>query len=80
MWLKPQVDAWDHRVRVLGKIDRQHPQLAYIGLGMSLKSEWQYLQKTFLGIGTLIGPIEEALREKCFPALFGGEEINSDFR
>ena len=27
-----------------------------------------------------MGPIEEALREKFFPALFGGEEINSDFR
>ena len=25
-------------------------------------------------------PIEEALREKFFPALFGGEEINADFR
>ena len=27
-----------------------------------------------------MGPIEEALREKFFPALFGGEEINTDFR
>ena len=27
-----------------------------------------------------MGPIEEALREKFFPALFGGENVNSDFR
>ena len=27
-----------------------------------------------------MGPIEEALREKVFPSLFGGEEINTDFR
>ena len=27
-----------------------------------------------------MSPIEEALREKFFPALFGGEEINADFR
>ena len=27
-----------------------------------------------------MGLIEEALREKLFPALFGGEDINSDFR
>ena len=27
-----------------------------------------------------MGPIEEALREKLFPALFGGEEINANFR
>ena len=25
-------------------------------------------------------PIKEDLREKFFPALFGGEEINADFR
>ena len=27
-----------------------------------------------------MGPIEEAVREKLFPALFRGEEINSDFQ
>ena len=27
-----------------------------------------------------MGPIEKALREKLFPALFGGEEINANFR
>ena len=26
-----------------------------------------------------MGPIEEALREKLFPSLFGGEEIIADF-
>ena len=26
-----------------------------------------------------MGPIEEALREKCFPLLFGGEEITANF-
>ena len=28
---------------------------------------------------SLMGPIEEALREKFFPALFRGEEIDTDF-
>ena len=27
-----------------------------------------------------MGPIEEALREKFFPSLFGKEEIDADFR
>ena len=27
-----------------------------------------------------MGPIEEALREKVFPALFWGEDIDADFR
>ena len=79
-WIKTQVEAWAHRVRDLSKIDRRHPQSAYAGLGMLLQYEWQYLQRTDLGVSTLMGLIEEALREKFFPSLFGGEEITSDFR
>ena len=60
-WVKPQVEAWAHGVRVLDNIDRQHPQSAYAGLGILLKSEWQYLQRTVPGVGTLMGTIEEAL-------------------
>ena len=49
-------------------------------MGMSLQSEWQYLQSTVPGIGTLMGPIEESLRDKFFPELFRGGEINANFR
>ena len=66
------MEAWAQRVKVLAKISRRHPQLAYAGLGMLLQSEWNYLQRTVPGVGTLMGPIEEALREKFFPSLFGG--------
>ena len=52
------MEEWAHGVRVLGKIDQQNPQSAYAGLRMSLQLEWQYLQRTFPGVGTLIGPIE----------------------
>ena len=45
-----------------------------------MQLKWQYLIRTVPGVGTLMGPIEEALREKFFPALFGGEEITADFR
>ena len=31
-WVKPQVEAWAHGVRVLAKIARRHPQSAYAGL------------------------------------------------
>ena len=80
MWVKPQVEVWSHRVKVIAKVSLRHPQLAYAGLGMSLQSEWQYLQRTVPGVNTLMGPIEEALRENFFPLIFGGEEITADFR
>ena len=80
MWVKPQVDAWDHRVRALGKISQQYPQPAYASLGILLQLKGQYLQRAVPVVGTLMGRIEEALREKFFPALFGGKEINTNFR
>ena len=39
-WVKPQVEAWAHGVKVLAKISHRHPQSAYSGLGMLLQSEW----------------------------------------
>ena len=71
-WVKPQVDVWAHRVKVLAKIARRHPQSAYAGLEMSLQLEWQYLQRTVPGVGTLMGPIEEALRGISPPRYSGG--------
>ena len=78
-WVKSQVEAWSHGVRVLGKISKRHPQSAYDGLGMPLQLDWNYLQRNVPIVGTLMSPIEEALRETFFPALFGGEEIDTDF-
>ena len=49
-------------------------------MGMSFLLEWKYLQRTVPGVGTLMGPIEEALREKFSPTLFGGEDINTNLR
>ena len=66
------MEAWAQWVKVLDKISRQHPQSVYAGLGMSLQLEWKYLQRTVPGVGTLMSPIEEALREKFFTSLFGG--------
>ena len=71
-WVKPQVEAWSHGVRVLGKITRRHTQSAYSGLVMSLQLKWQYPKRTVPVVGTLMGPIEESLREKSFPVLFRG--------
>ena len=74
------MEAWEHVVRVLGQIFQRHPQSDYAGLGMSLKLKWHYPQSTVIEVGTMMGPIEEALREKFFPTLFGREDINADFR
>ena len=40
-WVEPQAESWTHGVRVLGKIARRHPQLAYAVFGISLQLKWQ---------------------------------------
>ena len=47
---------------------------------MLLQIKWQYLQSTVPGVGTMMDPIEKALKEKFFLELFGGDEIKADFR
>ena len=56
-WMQPKVEAWAHGVCTLSKIANWYPQFAYTGLGMSLQLEWQYLQSTIPGVGSLMDPI-----------------------
>ena len=61
-WVRPKVEAWDHRVHTIAKIAKQYPQSAYGVLGMSLHINWQYLQSTVPGVGSLMVHIEDSLR------------------
>ena len=47
---------------------------------MLLQLKWQYLQRTIPGVGSLMGPIEDALREALLPALFRGEEVSAKLK
>ena len=74
--MRPKLEAWAHRFRTLAKIAKWYPQLSYAGLEMPIQIEWQYLQRTVPRVDTLMGPIEDALREAFFSALFctGGDQ------
>ena len=74
-----QAEAWSHRVHNLAKIAKLYPQLHCTGLGISIKPEWQYLQRTVPRVRTLMIPIEESIREILFPELLGEEEVNVNF-
>ena len=47
-------------------------------LGGAIQIEYQYLKSTVVMIGTMMGPIEDSLREAFFPSLFGWGEVRSD--
>ena len=38
------------------------------------------MRRSVPGVGSLMDPIEDILREASFPALFGGEEVSTDLR
>ena len=56
-WVLPKVEAWAHGVCTLAKMFNRYPQSAYAGLGMSIHLHWQYLQRNFPMVGSLMGPI-----------------------
>ena len=47
---------------------------------MSLHIEWQYLQGTVPRFGSLMGPIEYAIRDAFLPAIFVGEDVSANLR
>ena len=40
----------------------------------------KYPQRTFPGVSSMMGPIEDSLREAFYPAIFGEEEVSTDLR
>ena len=59
-------------MKVLAGVSHKHPQSAYAGLQKSFQQEWAFVQRVTPGVGGAFGPVEEALREIFFLALFKG--------
>ena len=71
-WLREKVQGWTELVNVLAGVAHKHPQYSYAGLQKSLQQEWDFVQRVTPGLGEAFVPVEEALREIFFPALFRG--------
>jgi hypothetical protein len=76
------VKQWVDGVEKLAQVATKFPQSAYFGLTQCLQAEWQYVCRVEPDVGTYLQPVEDALRSKFIPALFGGlsEPINDEFR
>jgi hypothetical protein len=77
-WVSAKAEEWADDVRILAGIARKYPQTAYAGLTMSLQAEWQYVARTVPDIGTLLEPVERAIREAFLPTLLGVESITAE--
>ena len=67
-------------VKVMAGVARKHPQSAYAGLKKSLQQEWAFVKRVTPEVGEAFGPVEEALREIFFPALFEGLRKGVSYR
>ena len=77
-WIQPMVTKWVGGVERLAKVAQRYPQAAYAGLVNCLQAEWQYLCRVEPGVGTHLAPVEDALRNKFIPALFGTSKPTTD--
>ena len=71
-WLEEKVEGWSASVAIMSGVAVKHPQTDYTGLKKSLQKEWNIVQRVTLDKGTVLQPIEDALRDAFLPALFKG--------
>ena len=67
-------------VQAIAKVAKRHPQTDYDGLGMLLQLKWQYLQRNLPVVSAPMEPIDTALKEAFFTALFWGEDVEDGLR
>ena len=75
-----QVETWVAHVERLAKIALTEPHAAYAAFRHSLAGCWTYLGRTTADVGSLFGPLEEAIRLKLIPALTGQEAPGDQVR
>ena len=56
---------------VLGRSTKGYPHEAYVGLKMSLKLEWKYLQLSIIGVRYFMGLVDQGMAEDVLSLFMG---------
>ena len=78
--VKNKVEKWSEELLHLSAIAQTHPQAAYAAFTHGLVSKWTYLTRTIANIGPLLQPLEDIIRTKFIPALWGRPAPNDNLR
>ena len=73
-----KVAEWAEQVACLAEVAKVQPHAAHALLVHGLKHRWTYMQRCMGYVEGAFGPLEEVLRTKFIPALFGDGELVSD--
>jgi hypothetical protein len=70
-FLKGKCDDWVAMVERLAEFARTQPHAAHSAFTRSLKHKWTFTQRTMPGAEEFLQPLEDAIREKFLPSMFG---------
>jgi len=63
------VDGWVKQIRMLAKIAKIDPHCAYTAYTHGLRHKYTYAMRTIPNIGSMLQPLENAIRNQLIPAL-----------
>jgi hypothetical protein len=69
-YIKKLVREWVQELETLSEIARSQPHAAYAAFTHGLQHKWSFAQRT-MQMSDHLAPVEEAIRNKFLPALFG---------
>jgi hypothetical protein len=72
------VDKWKAQVEKLAEVASTHGHAALAGYVFGQRHKWRFSQSTMRELAVAIAPLEEVLRNKFIPALFGDKTPISD--
>lgn len=77
-FLKGKVEKWVSELDILSDIANTQPHAAHAYFVHAQQSKWTYAQRTMKQISHLLQPLEDVIRRKFIPALFGNGHQISD--
>ncbi len=72
-YVSAKISKWVKDINKLADFAVEEPQSALAAFGKGICHRWRFLQRTISNIDNLFEPLEEAIRHKLIPSIFGRE-------
>ena len=79
-YVNAQISEWTKDIDALIEVAKYEPQLAYIAYVFGTSRRWQFLCRTTPGIAATLSKLEDQIKGKLIPAIFGERTISDDLR
>ena len=66
-----KVKSWCLDTELLSQVTVSQPHAVFVGYVHTWTSKWSYISRTILGIGHLLEPLEQVVRDKFIPVMTG---------